>query len=398
MSVRVLTGYLSPLQYGQLALAITIAALANQTLMGGLANAVGRYYSIASEQGDLAAYVSDGIKLLAVAAGIILATGLLACGLLLTTDHSGWVMPVLLIIPLAILNGCNGCLNSFQNAARHRAVVSLHGGMEAWLKICFAIVAISIMGPTLAAVLTGFVVASASVLVSQLGFLKRAINTPFSLLIRRSERTHWIKPMLGFAWPFSSWGLFTWAQQSSDRWALAAFASVASVGQYNVAYQLGYAPIAMVTNLCSTLLGPVFFSRAGSGDDKLRTASVRLYIWGVTCAAAALTLLAFVLALVFHEALFKVVVSEAFQSSSVYFPWLVLAGGVFATGQMLTMQHLCELRPSALVRIKILTAIVGCIAAFSGAFFIGTWGVVGAVTLFGVIYLSSILYSVLRRL
>lgn len=397
MSVRVLTGYLSPLQYGQLALATTIAALANQTLMGGLANAFARYYSIASEQGDLKAYVSDGIKLVAVAAGIVLGAGLLSCGLLIASNYSSWGIPILLIIPLAILNGCNVCLNSFQNAARHRVVVSLHGGMEVWLKIAFAILAVSIMGPTLAAVLTGFVFASAAVLASQLGFLKHALDSPLSMLIGRSTKSRWIKPMLAFAWPFSAWGGFTWAQQSSDRWSLATFANVSSVGQYNVAYQLGYAPITILTNFCVTLAGPVLFMRVGSGADQQRAAHVKKSIWILAGFAFALTIVGFLAALVFHDALFRILVAEAYRDSSIYFPWLVLGGGLFAVGQMVTIQHLSELRPGQLLPIKIGTALIGVMLAFAGSYLAGTWGVVSATVIFGLIYMLTVLRSALSK-
>jgi O-antigen/teichoic acid export membrane protein len=398
-SVRVLTGLLDPSLYGQLALAITMAALANQTLMGGVANAIGRYYSIAEEDNDLKGYVADALRLLTAACGVVVAVGLVLCIILLFTRSTAWIAPILILIPLAILNGFNVCLNSLQNAARQRAVVSWHGGMEAWLKIAFAVVGITVLGPTLSAVLLGFTCSSALVLISQLAFLRRSLNVSLlDDLLRPTPRSGWTKELFRFAWPFSSWGLFTWAQQSSDRWALAVFASVASVGQYNVAYQLGYTPILMATNMCTTLLGPVFFSKAGSGEDELRKVSARQSIWGTTCAAAALTLLAFVLAFAVREPLFRILVSEPFLASSAYFPWLVLGGGLFATGQMLTMQHLAELKPSALVGLKILTAILGCIAAFAGAFSMGTWGVVGAVMFFGVIYLGAVLYSVLRHL
>ena len=57
---------------------------------------------------------------------------------------------------------------------------------------------------------------------------------------------------------FSSWGIFTWAQQSSDRWSLGLFTTKNVVGEYGVIFQLTYASIGIITNLIITLLGPIF--------------------------------------------------------------------------------------------------------------------------------------------
>jgi O-antigen/teichoic acid export membrane protein len=398
VSVRVLTGLLEPSQYGQLALAVTVVTLANQTLMGGLANAFARYYAIAAAKNDVRGYASDALRLLTIASGLIVLTGLVLCVILLFAKHTGWVAPVLILIPLAVFNGSNACLTAFQNAARQRAVASLHAGMDAWLKIVCAVVVISVSGPSMSSALAGFTVAAALVFASQLAFLRKALGASLPALSIRARKPSWLDPMVSYSWPFSTWGIFTWAQQSSDRWALAAFASVASVGQYNVAYQLGYAPISLVTNMCSALLAPVFFSRAGLREDNPRSANVRLHIWITTLVAGGLTILAFVMALLLHKPIFLILVSEPFRESSVYFPWLVLGGGLFATGQMLTMQHMAELKPNTLVGVKILTAIFGCLAAFVGAFHLGIGGVVAAVVFFGAIYILAVLRSVLKDL
>ncbi len=55
--VRVLTEYLEPAQYGQLALGLTVAGLVNQVVMGGVLAGIGRFYSIAAEANDLPARV-----------------------------------------------------------------------------------------------------------------------------------------------------------------------------------------------------------------------------------------------------------------------------------------------------------------------------------------------------
>ena len=53
LGVRLLTGLLDPTAYGELALAMTLATLVNQTALGPLAQGVMRFYAPAVEQGNL---------------------------------------------------------------------------------------------------------------------------------------------------------------------------------------------------------------------------------------------------------------------------------------------------------------------------------------------------------
>src|SRR3569832_1874996 len=75
--VRVLTEYLTPFQYGQLALGLTIAGLVNQALMGGVTAGIGRFYSIATEWRYLLVYLYASSRLLGFATAAVAAIGLM---------------------------------------------------------------------------------------------------------------------------------------------------------------------------------------------------------------------------------------------------------------------------------------------------------------------------------
>ena len=62
--VRVLTEHLTPEQYGQLALVLTVAGMVNGSVMGVAATGIVRFYSIALEKQDLGGYMYDGRRLL----------------------------------------------------------------------------------------------------------------------------------------------------------------------------------------------------------------------------------------------------------------------------------------------------------------------------------------------
>src|SRR3569832_2158891 len=73
--VRVHTEYLTPFQYGQLALGLSIAGLVYQALMGGVTSGIGRFYSIATERRVLLGYLYASSRLMGYATAAVAAIG-----------------------------------------------------------------------------------------------------------------------------------------------------------------------------------------------------------------------------------------------------------------------------------------------------------------------------------
>jgi O-antigen/teichoic acid export membrane protein len=86
--VRVLTEYLEPHQYGQLALSLTVAGLVNGVLMGWTTNGITHFYSIAAEKQDLSGYLLAARRLLIYATAAVVAVGLMLMAGLLWTGYS----------------------------------------------------------------------------------------------------------------------------------------------------------------------------------------------------------------------------------------------------------------------------------------------------------------------
>jgi hypothetical protein len=66
---------------------------------------------------------------------------------------------------------------------------------------------------------------------------------------------------------------------------------------------------------------------------------------------------------------------------------VVLAGGFFASGQMLAVKLVSEMRTASMIPVKIVTAILGILFNFCGAYLAGLNGIVAAGVSFSVIYL-----------
>lgn len=383
--VRLLTEHLDPAQYGQLALGLTVATLVNQVVLGGISGGICRFYSIAVEKQNLHGYLRDSRRLLGYATLAVVAIGLVLMVGMFCLGYSHWMGLAAAALVFSVLSGFNGTLSGIQNAARQRAVVAFHGGLDAWLKILLAMGVMLWLGNSSIAVVIGYSCSSLLVSVSQLFFLRCTIPQEG---MGAGGHTQFIQQMWAYSWPFSVWGIFTWAQLVSDRWALVAFASTDEVGLYAVLFQLGYAPIALVTGMAVTFLGPILYQRSGDTTDHARNANVHRLSWRMTFISLMVTFLGIIIAFTMHEWIFRLLVAVEYRKISYLLPWLVMAGGIFAAGQMLGLKLMSEMKTAKMVSAKIVTALLGVLFNIYGALVAGLPGVVGAVVAFSLIYLA----------
>jgi O-antigen/teichoic acid export membrane protein len=284
---------------------------------------------------------------------------------------------------LSVLTGYNATLGAIQNSARQRAIVAIHSGLDAWLKIALIMGILLWFGVSSTAVVIGYAFSSLIITGSQFFFLRRFISTPATSTNNCGE---WTQQMLAYAWPFTAWGFFTWLQQVSDRWSLGVFATTADVGLYAVLFQLGFTPITLVTGLTMSFLGPILYARSADASDPSRNANVHLLAWRFTFFCLLLTLASFLITLGMHEWLFHFFVAIQFRSVSYLLPWMVLAGGIFAAGQMLALKMMSDMKPASMTQAKVITALLGVLLNIYGASVAGLDGLVGAQIAFSIIY------------
>jgi O-antigen/teichoic acid export membrane protein len=108
--------------------------------------------------------------------------------------------------------------------------------------------------------------------------------------------------------------------------------------------------------------------------------------WRITFVALLVTALAFVLTFSLHEWIFQLLVAAKYHAVSYLLPWMVLAGGIFAAGQMLALKLMSEMKSAAMTAAKIVTAILGIGFNAYGAAQFGLQGVVAALVAFSGIY------------
>ncbi len=184
--------------------------------------------------------------------------------------------------------------------------------------------------------------------------------------------------MRAYASPFIAFGGVVWLQQSSDRWMLALLGTRSDLGLYQTLNQVAYSPLMQLSSLISLVVAPIFFLQAGDSTDSARVHRARAGIQRLSLLMFAATVLCCAFLSLFGKPLAALVVAREYRSAMAYLPLTALAGGLFATGQMLTTNALVNLNAKALVAPKVGSALLAMILNYLGARNFGLVGVVWA--------------------
>ena len=387
VGIRLLTGVLSPEAYGELSLGMTASLLVNQVVLGPVGSAVLRFFAPADEAGELHSFLFIVRRWLLRTTMLMLLMGGVACMVLMLSSQSRWLLLSIAALFFAMFTGYNSVVDSIQSAARQRQIVAWHGALASWGRFLAAVGLIVWLGAYSAAAMLGYVLSSIVVLFSQIFFLKHKLLTDScKTLCEARDHQRLNAQMFRYAWPFAAWGVFTWAQQASDRWALEFFATTQDVGLYSVLFQLGYYPMSIATGMAMQFLAPIFYERAGDASDVNRNESVRKLGWHLTRLALIATIVAFLLSFLLHNTIFKICAAREYASVSYLFPWMLLAGGIFSASQTIALNLMSQMRTYSMAIAKIVTAVLGVGFNFAGAYFYGIRGIVMAGVLFSIVY------------
>jgi O-antigen/teichoic acid export membrane protein len=380
--VRLLTELLTSDAYGELALGMTVATLVNQIILGPLGGGVLRFYAPAVERGDVAGYFNATKKLMLLAAMVIILIVLFSIAGLFFAGQTQWVPITVSALVFSILGGYSANLSGILTAARQRSIVAIHQGIDPFLRASIAAGLILWVGMSSAVAMIGYVIAALLTLGSQAYFFRKVV--PTNLLSKNN--INWHQDIWKYSWPIGIFGVFTWLQLASDRWALQIFSSTKDVGSFAVLYQLGYTPIALITGMASQFLVPILFQRAGDSTDSERNSDVYKLSWRLTWLSLLLTGIAFLVAILLHDKIFGILVAEEYRSVSYLLPWIIIAGGMFASGQSLANSLLAQMKTRELIIPKIASALLGLTLNFAGAYWYGIVGIVGAAIFFSIVY------------
>jgi O-antigen/teichoic acid export membrane protein len=381
--VRILTGRLAPTAYGELALGMTVVTVVQQVLTGPLGQATLRLYAPSVDAGEFSKFMAAVRQLQVKASVAAITVGVPIAFYMRADPHRQYFALILISLAISVVAGANGTLDALQTAARHRSVVALHQAATQWARPLCAWLLIALIGSSSATALTGYLAASCAVLISQLNQFRRHFPGDLGTTGRDPE---YVRQFLTYAWPFSAWGVFTALQLGSDRWVLSLSLDNRSVGIYTAAYQLGFSPIVMLATTATVFIAPVLFSRAGDGSDAGRVESALKLNRQLLCLAGAASVLIALATYLLRTRLVGLMFGRGYQEAGQYLPWLVVAAGLFACGQITSHAMLIRRRTKAMIAPKIGTGILALLFYIIGARVAGIYGVVAANIGFALVY------------
>jgi O-antigen/teichoic acid export membrane protein len=393
VGVRLLTQSLSPNSYGELALGLTLVGLVQQLIMGPVQQGVLRFYRPAQEATELNAYLKAVRVLLVRSSLVVIGIMVLLTAVCLIVGLGHWISLGVTSFLFALVSGYGRILDAVQMAARQRAVTAWHQALGQWLRFLLAVALMVIFGASSLVAMIGYVVASCLVLLSQFMFFRRKVAplVASEAPAQAAAAANWRQRIQGYAWPFTTWGLFSWGQQSSDRWAIQVFSDTGSVGYYSVLYQISYTPMMLLTSLIVELITPILYGVAGDATDPARVKRARHLNSAAVAGFLVLTALGTAFALAFHAQIFALAVAPAYRVASLYLPWMVLSAGIYASGQMAVLLIMSGTKTQILIIPKITSSVLGIILNLVGAHFFGFIGVVYAGVAFSTVYLVWVL-------
>ena len=382
--VRVLTEMIPPETFGQFMLAMTAVTLAHQVCFGPLGSAAQRFFGSARETDQFAVYGYVLVRMfIASAAVVFVATGLAAAGLracqYATAADLLWAAG-----SFAVVAGGASFLDAVHAAARWRLQVAWHQALTQCLRWTWAGYAAMAWAPTASMALWGATLAVAAMTLVRLltsgkllGVPNRAVSHP---------TVDWSMHLWGYCWPLAAWGVFTWLGTVSDRWALAAFTAQCDVGQYAAVYQISYFPTVLLGEAVQQFLAPILFSRMSVGTSaQHRYSALRWYSRASLLTAVAFLILC-VMGACFARLIVRYAVAHAYQVPWDWFASLLVAGSLFALGQVLALAIMAAEGSAALLPAKVTSAVVTVVANFCGAWMAGARGVVLAMPLTAGVY------------
>lgn len=386
LGVRLLTHWLPPDSYGQLALGLTLTTLIQQSLLSPFSGAALRFFSNARETGEFGSFAVAVKRILRGLVGAVVGIVLVGITVGILRGKAEFVPMMIWCAVFAQFSSFSAILDGMQVAARQRAVVAWHAGVGTWLRFLLGAIAVMLFGPSATFAIMGYAVAAILVCGSQYLFFRRSFVQYQTDLPDEVRVKKWRNMIYSYSWPFTAWGLFVWAQSASERWSLQVFGTSAQVGQYAVLFQLGYYPIVMIGGMAMQLISPIIFNHAGNGVDVENVARCRRMASNLAFVCLAVTLLISTLAHLLAPNVFAWIVPETYWSATFLLPWMVLAGGFFTAGQFASLAIMSEQSPQSLIRPKIVTALVAIGFNVTGAYLHGLRGVVMAGVLFSIIY------------
>lgn len=399
VGIKVLTNMMGPEHYGQLALGLSIAGLVNLFAFGPIGQAITRFFSICREKGQLSLYFATGRKILFLASLMLAAVSLISVIACFILFGQQWAILTACALIFGYSTGINNSFISLQNAIRQRRIVALHQGMDMWLRMLLAVLAMLMWGESGSVALLGFCIGLLLIILSQyyFAFQNHQISEYFLAGDTQNiKASNVYKDFSGYARSFLYFSAFGAIALYADRWILQGLYGEREVGIYAALYLIANTPVTVLMGLAGQLLLPIIYDQAGDMSCPEKMGNSRKTVLLTVFVFAACMSLFVLIAYLFGKPIVIFLSNGEFGNFASSL-WVILAGiCLFQLGQLLVMQGLAEARPNIYIIPKIIHAIVFLALTFCLADLYGIYGVGISLCISSFVYLLLILFANFR--
>jgi len=306
------TRYLTPADYGIVALASTLTSLMSLVFSLSLPNAINRFFFL-EEAGRTRRRMSGTIWLAMVTIALVLSVILD----LTSAPLFGIIAPQLPFTPYVRVAIWTAFLSLFGQVPLGLLQVKEKPAEYVWwtsialvLTVALTVLFVVVLRKGAYGYLLATLVANA------------LLTVPYVVLTLRDAEVSingaYLKRALAFSLPLVPHGLASWALSVSDRAILQLYVSLSAVGLYSLGYQFGSIMI-MASGAISTAWWPFVYKKMEEKGDGAKPELARLvtYYAFIVCALA-------IALCIFSRGALKIVVAQSFQSAYSVVPIIVL--------------------------------------------------------------------------
>jgi O-antigen/teichoic acid export membrane protein len=400
--IKLLTQWVSPVEFGRFALANTLVLLIGTNVFGPVGQWGMRFWSVTGERRERAVFSRFTGKIIYKLSLWILWIGAGSAAVIIFLKDWSWGMLIFMSIIAGILSGWAGVRLSIFMAARERKRVGLINTCAAFAKPLAGVLLIYLFVADAILILAGYVISLCVVVIVCENQFKKLVNTDSqNRPENKTTGNHRLKKELSaFIWPFYAWGIFGWMHQSCDRWAIQSFHGTDVVGAFFVISQLAVYPLVAGSSFLSALFIPIAYQKAGglvSGSDFRSASKIISVMTGFYFIGAVSLILVYVF---FHEQVVLLISSDRFTVYSTYLPWLTGAWALYYLGQMFAGFGLLANKPGLYLAPIIISGVLVTMLSFLLSSRYGVPGVVWAIGIAGAVYVLwafMVSFSLIRK-
>lgn len=372
--IRLLTEFVTPEVFGTVALLVGIVTLGSSIFCAPQLQAALRFYP------DLERHKAAHRLRATIGRNLRWTTSLLVAAILLCgvpasrwSDISYWAFVALAALLAAEIT--RTFETNLLTAARRQKAFSLWGAMENWCRPLLAVIGVMLVGSTPAAVLGGYAVATAGLLMIiplKIDLEGRAISAEGQIAAFDKELAYKI---WHYAVPLMPLAVVGWISSLSDRYIIGSLVDMHAVGIYAAAYGLISRPFLMVHGMVSTTLRPVYFESVSNGN--VGSAKRLFRVWLIVCLVFSTAGVMFVVVL--DGWIAQLLLAEEFRASKPLMPWIALGFALQVLYFTFAQYFYASKETHLILVIQVIGGVAAIVVTFPLVFWLGTFGAALAV-------------------